>query len=408
VIRGAAVAEVVVAIVATLDTKGEEAAYLAGKLAAHGCRGLVIDVGTGTAPQVSPDITREDLQELADAGGQPLPRDSGAATAAMAEIAERGIDKLHERGAFAAVIALGGSRGTAVVMPALLRLPVGMPKVLVSTLAGRLGSIAATSDIFVVSPVADLMGLNRVTEPVLAGAAAAIAGMTASVGALERSDRAVALTALGVTTPAVQACMEGLRESKLEPIVFHANGAGGRSLEKMVRAGAFAGCLDLTTTEIVEEICGGEATAGDDRLTGAAEMRIAQVIAPGGIDMLKCRSGIPPALTDRRTLRHGPSTVLVRTSPAENHAAGRLIGDRARRAGTCAVVIVPRAGFSEHDRAGGEFFDPECVQAFERGALETAAPGQVVGLDDHINSAAFARTALSLLRERIDGPQASW
>ena len=392
-----------VVLIGTLDTKGEEVQYVKRLVERRGLRVLVIDTGLRGQPAFAPDVSRE---KVAAAAGADLPAlaasdDRGQAVAAMLAGAVAVAKELRARGELDGVISLGGGSGTAIGTAVMRALPFGVPKLMVSTrAAGDVASYVGTKDIAMLHSVTDIMGLNPILRRVLANAAGAIAGMVESE--VEEGPRrpAVAITAFGVTTPAAMRCRELLEAKGFETLVFHANGTGGRAMEEMIAEGGFAAVLDLTTTELADELCGGRQSAGPHRLEAAARHGLPQVVVPGAVDMVNFGppETVPAHYAGRRFYRHNPNTTLMRTTPAENAVLGRWVGERLASARGPAALLLPLRGFSAYDCAGGVFHDPEADRAFVEaaaGAVGDRLP--VIRLDAHINDPAFADAAVDLL-----------
>ena len=271
---------------------------------------------------------------------------------------------LWEQGRVDGVIALGGSGGTSIAAPGMRALPIGVPKLIVSTLAaGDTRPFVGESDIAMLFPVVDIAGIHRISERILTNAAAAIAGMAeASVSFRPRDDGRplVAATMFGVTTPCVSVARERLEALGYEVLVFHATGSGGRAMEGLARAGLLAGVLDVTTTELADELVGGILTAGPDRLEAAGAAGIPQVVSVGALDMVNFGpvESVPSRFADRTFHRHDPSVTLMRTTPAECSELGRLMAEKLGRARGPVAVYLPLRGVSLLDVPGGPFHDP--------------------------------------------------
>lgn len=392
-----------VVLLATLDTKAEEALYLKQAIEERGPRVLVVDTGVLGEPGFNADLSRQAVAQAAGAEVSALAAsgDRGQAVAAMlagAVVVARG---LHARGDLDGVIALGGGSGTALGSAVMRALPFGVPKVMVSTKAsGDVAPYVGTKDIVMFHSVTDIMGLNPLLRRVLASAAAAIAAMVETDVEVEAPRPTIGLTAFGVTTTAAGRCRELLAAAGYEAMVFHANGTGGRALEELVAEGAFAAVLDLTTTELADELCGGKQSAGPRRLEAAANRGLPQVVVPGAMDMVNFGppETVPARYAERLLYRHNPNTTLMRTTAEENAILGRWVGEKLSRAAGPTALLLPLRGFSEYDREGGVFCDPAADHAFVEAAL--AAAGERVRihkLDKHINDPAFAEAAVALL-----------
>jgi uncharacterized protein (UPF0261 family) len=397
-----------IGVICTLDTKGAHAALVARILAQRGHRVMIIDTGVLGTPAIHAEVPREEVaraaghtvEELASLG------DRGKALAAMMAGATTVVLGLHGEGKLDGILGIGGGSGTAVAGGVMRALPFGMPKVMVSTMAGGdVGRYVGTKDIAMLNSVTDIMGLNPILRRVLANGAGAIAGMV-EVGAVGESAEAepprhtVAVTAFGVTTRAAMRCHALLEAAGFGAMVFHANGTGGRAMEELIAQGAIDGVLDLTTTELADELCGGKLSAGPHRLEAAGTRGIPQVVLPGAMDMVNFGppETVPGQYAERRLYRHSPSTTLMRTTAEENRTLGRWVGEKLVRAVGPSVLILPLRGFSEYDQEGGVFHDPEADRAFAEGA-EAAIGGRVpmVRLDLTINDPACADEAVARL-----------
>lgn len=398
-------------LIGTLDTKAEEVGFVRDLLRAAGLETLVIDVGTGTEPGFAPDITREavlraagtTLAEVAARG------DRGDAVAAAARGAAEVVAGLCEAGRVEGVFALGGSAGTSIGAAAVQTLPLGVPKVLVSTLAsGQTRPYVGGSDLILVPAVCDLAGLNRITRTVLTNATNALIGMIAGRRAQPILDDAarpvVTATMFGVTTPCVTAARRELEATGLEVVVFHATGVGGRAMEALIRAGRVSAVLDLTTTELADEVAGGVMSAGPDRLHAAVAAGLPQVLSVGAVDMVNFGppETVPECYRGRLLHRHNPQVTLMRTTADENREIGRRIAGALRTARAATVVLLPLGGVSALDAPGRPFHDPAAdsvLFATIRDELSDHPQVEIIELDAHINDPAFAsRAAQELIR----------
>lgn len=398
----------VVAVVATLDTKGEEVEHLRQLLTARGLQDWVIDTGVLRAPSVPAAVTRADVAGAAGADLDNLRagRDPASALAAMAEGTRRVLTDLNDTGRLQAVVGITGGKGAALFATATADLPLTSLKILVaSARAEVLAGIAATSTTVILPTLVDLMGLNQLTREalhraaVLAGAGPADADATGAT-----APRTVAVTAFGVTTTAAMACVGGLRARGIETLVFPANGAGGRLLERLIAEGRIDGVIDLTTTELADELVGGTASAGSDRLCAAGRAGIPHWIAPGATDMVNF--GAPDTVPDRfrgRTFyRHSAYTTLLRTSAEENSRIGEVIAQRVNAGRGVRRVCWTRGGFSDYDRPGGPFFDPTADLAWLRGIQDVLnADVELILLDEHINDPAVASSAVDWMVDQL-------
>jgi uncharacterized protein (UPF0261 family) len=396
-----------VLLIGTLDTKGVEFAFVRDRLRAAGAPVLVADAGVLGPPAFVPDVTREELFALAGASAEHLraAADRGRAVELAAVGAAKLAAKLHKEGKLSGVMGLGGSAGTTIATAAMRALPVGVPKLVVSTLAsGQVGPFVGTRDVTMMYSVVDVAGLNRVSRPVLENAAAAIAGMvTRPRDAAPTSDKPlIAASMFGVTTPCVEAARKVLEAAGYEVLVFHATGTGGRTMEGLVRDGLVAGVLDVTTTELADELAGGILSAGPDRLTAAALANVPQVVSLGALDMVNF--GPPDTVPDwykhRLFYRHNPNVTLMRTTPEEMDRLGKGVAEKTSASNAPTCVMVPLRGVSAIDAEGQPFWWPEADAALFQSLRNWVAPYvEVVERDEHINDAAFAEACARKLLE---------
>jgi len=403
-----------VAMVGTLDTKGEEFAYLRRRLESAGLATLVIDCGVLEAPAFTPDICRG---EVASAAGQSLAdllatHDRGNSIAAMAAGAAVVVRRLYEAGTIQGLISLGGSAGTTIGTAAMRSLPAGFPKVMVSTLAsGDTRPFVGTKDIAMLYPIVDVAGLNRLSRRILANAAAAMAGMVNQEDIQEGEAKPlIAATMFGVTTPCVTTARRLLEQEGFEVLVFHATGAGGQAMEGLIADGYVAGVLDVTTTELADELAGGAMSAGPHRLEAAGRKGIPQVVCPGAIDMVNFgpRDSVPEKYRQRCLYVHNANVTLMRTNPAECAELGRITAAKLNRAEGPVVFLMPLRGVSAIDSEGQPFSWPEADRSY-LDALKTSLDPRIrlVEVDAHINDEHFARAAATCLLDLINQPRAN-
>ena len=396
-----------VLLVGTLDTKGVEVGYVRDRLRAAGVAVTVADAGVLGPPAIEPDIPRAVLFAAAGANWEQIKAagDRGKAIAAAADGAAKLAARLYREGRVSAVLGLGGSAGTTIATAAMRALPVGVPKLMVSTLAsGDVRPYVGTRDVMMVYSVVDICGLNRVSRRVLDNAADAMIGMAggkpvASPGgaADAPADKpVVAATMFGVTTPCVEAARRVLEAAGYEVLVFHATGTGGRTMEGLIRDGLIAGVLDLTTTELADELAGGVMAAGPDRLTAAGLKGVPQVVSVGALDMVNFGppETVPERYADRRFYRHNPTVTLMRTTPGELDRIGKEIAEKASAAAGPTRVLLPLRGVSAIDAEGKPFWWPEADAAlFQSVRNRIHPPGLLAEYDLHINDPAFAEAA---------------
>jgi uncharacterized protein (UPF0261 family) len=395
-------------ILATLDTKGLEASFVRDVLAACGVQATLVDTGCQGAPAVAADISRSELFAAAGASCDELAAagDRGRAVTVAADAASRLVRQHYEQGRVAGVLALGGSAGTTIGTAAMRALPLGVPKLMVSTLAsGQVRHYVGDKDIVMLNAVADIAGLNRISRQVLAGAARAMAGMVKfpSPPAPKNEKPLIAATMFGVTTPCIEQARRVLEDAGYEVLVFHATGNGGQAMESLIEDDQFAGVLDITTTELADELVGGLLSAGPTRLTAAARRGVPQVVSVGATDMVNfhARDTVPAQFAGRTFYQHNPNVTLMRTTIEENRHLGEEIGRKVAQSTGPAAILLPRGGVSAIDRAGQPFDDPVARGALFDALRSSARGVEIVELDAHINDAEFATSAAQKLLQLI-------
>lgn len=393
-------------VVGTADTKGTELAYVRDLVVARGLDAVLVDVGTSGHASTA-DVRPQDVARHHPEGAAAVPSDDrGAAVAAMAVALERFVVAEGER--VEGIVGLGGSGGTALVAPAMRALPVGVPKVLVSTVAsGNVAQYVGPADIALLYSVTDVAGLNRISRQVLGNAAHAVAGMVRHRVPPADDDRpTVGLTMFGVTTPLVTELVEALRD-RYDPVVFHATGTGGQSLEKLVDSGLVAGVLDMTTTEVCDLVVGGIFPATEDRLGAVVRTRVPYVGSCGALDMVNfgARESVPERFADRLLHVHNPQVTLMRTTPEENVAFGRFLAERLNRCEGPVRFLLPEGGVSLLDAPGQPFWDPEADAALFRTLEDEVVQTdrrRLVRVPHAINHPAFAAAALAAFAEVLE------
>jgi uncharacterized protein (UPF0261 family) len=400
-----------VVLLGTLDTKGEEYDFLRRKVREEGVDVLLIDTGVLGVPLAEPDISRAEVAEAAGANAQELAEsgDRGAAVEAMARGAAEIVKELHAQGRLDAVLALGGSGGTAIATHAMRELPVGVPKLMVSTMAsGDTRPYVGAVDVTLMYSVVDIAGLNPISERILGNAAAAAAGMAKSKGPGSDAEKPlVGATMFGVTTPSVTEARKRLEDLGYEVLVFHATGTGGQSMEALIRSGFITASLDITTTELADELVGGVLSAGPERLEAAGELGIPQVVSLGALDMVNFGpfETVPPEFRDRLLYKHNPTVTLMRTTPEECAALGRVIAEKLNRARGPLTVFVPLKGVSLIATEGQVFHDRAADEALVGALREHLDPDvDLRELDLDINDPEFARA----MADRLDALYKAW
>jgi uncharacterized protein (UPF0261 family) len=396
-----------IAILGTLDTKGAEHAFVAEQILARGHQTVVIDVGTLGEPGLGPDITRT---EVAKAAGVSLAalvakKDRGEAVAAMAKGAAVLVEDLALAGRIQGIISLGGGGGTAIGTAAMRALPIGFPKVMVSTLAsGNVAPYVGVKDIVMFPSIVDVAGLNRISRPLLARAAGAICGMVEAPQPVASDKPIVVASQFGNTTACVDRARQILEAAGFEVVVFAAVGTGGRTMESLIESGLVAGVLDVTTTEWADELVGGVLTAGPSRLEAAARKGVPAVVSTGCLDMVNFGppNTVPARFKDRLFYQHNPQVTLMRTTPEENRELGRVLADKLNLSIGPVMVLLPLRGGSVISAPGGPFHSPEADRALYdslRKNLRSDIP--VVELDCAINDPPFAEACAKELLRRL-------
>jgi uncharacterized protein (UPF0261 family) len=337
--------------VATFDTKGHELAFVADAIKKAGVAVRTVDVGTQGAPAVTADISRETVAQCHRRGAEHVlgMTDRGAAVAAMSEALVEFMIRQHASGSVSGVIGLGGTGGTALIAPAMRSLPIGLPKLLVSTVAsGNTAPYIGCCDIALMPSVVDVAGINRVSEQVLANAAHAIAGMVAHAAPSSSEKSAIAMTMFGVTTSCVTAVRESLEAQGNDVLVFHATGVGGQAMEKLVQSGLVSGVVDVTTTEVADEVVGGIFPAGPARFDAILTNRVPYVMSLGALDMVNfgAAESVPAEFRDRLLHVHNAQITLMRTTPDENRRIAHWIAAKLNRS----TPLVARSGIPKPTR----------------------------------------------------------
>ncbi len=393
-------------VAGTADTKGAELVYVSDLIAAQGMPAVVVDLSTKEQAETggvrTNDVSAQEVAACHPAGAAAVfTGDRGSAVAAMATAFQH---FMLSRSDVAGLLGLGGSGGTALVTPAMRALPIGVPKLMVSTVAsGNVAPYVGPSDIAMLYSVTDIAGLNRISRVVLANAAHAIAGMArAGAPQVEQDKPAIGLTMFGVTTTAVNQTASRL-QSEYDCLVFHATGTGGQSMEKLAESGLLAGVLDITTTEVCDLLMGGVFPCTEDRFGAIARRGLAYVGSCGALDMVNfgALDTVPPRYRERNLYPHNPQVTLMRTTPEECARIGRWIGERLNRCEGDVRFLLPEGGVSALDAPGQPFHDPAADAAlFE--ALETTvrqtARRQLIRRPEHINDPGFAAALVAEFR----------
>lgn len=380
--------------IATMDTKGDEIDYVAAAMRAAGATVKTVDVGTWGPPQVQPDISRDEVL-AAHADGSPvrLSDDRGEAVIAMGEaLCAFMLDRLAQ-GRVAGVIGIGGSGGTAIVTKAMRALPIGLPKLMVSTMAsGNTSPYIDCCDITMMYSVVDVAGINSVSRIILGNAAHAMAGMVIRDVEQDNVRPILGMTMFGVTTPCVTAVRQRLEARGYDCLIFHATGSGGRAMEKLVESGLIQGVLDITTTEVADEIVGGVMAAGESRFDITIRKGLPLVISLGALDMVNfgALDTVPEQFKERHLHVHNSQVTLLRTSPEESRRIARWIANKLNQATSPVVVLIPEGGVSQIDAPGQPFYDPTADAALFselESCLVQDEIRKIVRVSSHINDA---------------------
>jgi uncharacterized protein (UPF0261 family) len=402
-----------VVLLGTFDTKGAEYAFLRDRILEAGCAVLMVNAGVLADPDYPVDFSRSDVAAAAgfDIAELESRGDRGAAVTAMGRGAAEIVHRLHGEGRLHAIVGAGGSGGSSIISLAMRRLPVGVPKMLVSTMgASDTRAYVGTADIALMHSVVDISGINAISARILGNAAAGIAAMATAyrAAANDRPERPlVGATMYGTTTPCVERARGWLEEAGYEVLVFHATGTGGRSMEALMESGFITASLDVTTTELADEVAGGTLTAGPNRLEAAGSLGIPQVVSLGAVDQITFTppEAVPGEYRDRTSYAHNPSITLVRTNAEECERLGRLIGEKLSRATGPTTLFIPLRGTSMYGVAGAVFHDPAADRAlFDALRTTVCSPVEIVELDTDINDPEFA---LAMAR-RLDEHYRSW
>jgi len=391
-----------VVVIGTLDTKGPEVAYLRDRLQALGLQTTVVDSGIlGEPLDIEPDIS---AAEVARHGGDTLEGlrtagSRGRAVERMRRALRSLVRDLHARGELDAIVSMGGAEGAVMGAAAMMVLPLGVPKVLVSPIASGhhfFGPLVGTRDIMVVHSVVDILGLNQISTTVFDNVAAAVAGLVAHGHPLPPPDpdeRAVAVTMLGNTTTAVMALRDRLADAGYKAVVFHSNGVGGPAMEELAEAGQFVGVIDFTTNEVTDPLVGGIHDGGPERLRRVGVLGLPQVVVPGCIDFSVFHTGtVPPELADRPVYDHNPEYTLVRTPAHEMVQIAGIFAERLGAATGPLHVVVPTRGLSIPNTPGGVFWDPDADAAFLEELRRRLRPDvPITTVPAHVNDPDFGR-----------------
>lgn len=386
-------------LIGSLDTKSDEFGYVQSLIKSRGHEVYIIDTGVLGKPGIKPDVS---ASEVAVMGGGLLDelrkkRDRGEAVDVMMAGVQKLVPELYKKGLFDGVLSLGGGTGTNIATAAMRRLPLGVPKVMVSTLASSdVSAFVRDKDILMLYSVVDIAGLNRISRQIFANAVGAICGMVEQSVDISTDKPLIAATMFGVTTPCVSRFRDIIEKAGYEVVIFHATGSGGKAMESLIDEGFFDGVADLTTTEIADEVVGGFISAGPERLDAACKANIPQLVSCGALDMVNFfqYESVPEKFKSRRLYKHNPTVTLMRTTPDESEQIGRFIANKLNKSRSPVSVLLPLKGVSEIDKEGMPFYDHEAdTMLFDTLKKKLDSHIRVVEVDAHINDERFADRA---------------
>lgn len=394
-----------IAIIGTFDTKGTEFEFIKKLVREQGLDTLCIHAGA-FEPLFAPDVSNAEVAASVGVSMEEISskRDRAFATDVMSRGAEKLIPELYAQGRFDGIISVGGSGGTSMATPAMRALPIGVPKVMVSTMAsGNVSQYVGTSDVVMFPSVVDAEGLNAISMEIFSNAVNAVVGMVKNKKPLAHENKPIiAATMFGVTTPCIKTAKAYLEEQGYEVLVFHATGTGGRTMEALVNAGFIKGVLDITTTEWCDELFGGVLNAGPHRLEAAGVCGVPQVVSVGALDMVNFgpMDTVPEQYRGRNLYKHNPTVTLMRTTKEENIRLGEVIAEKLNAAKSPTALMLPLRGVSAIDGEGQPFNDPEADKAlFDTLRANIGSNVELIELDSNVNDDAFALAAAKKLLE---------
>ncbi len=394
-----------IAIIGTFDTKGTEFEFIKKLVREQGLDTLCIHAGA-FEPLFAPDVSNAEVAASVGVSMEEISskRDRAFATDVMSRGAEKLIPELYAQGKFDGIISVGGSGGTSMATPAMRALPIGVPKVMVSTMAsGNVSQYVGTSDVVMFPSVVDAEGLNAISMEIFSNAVNAVVGMVKNKKPLAHENKPIiAATMFGVTTPCIKTAKAYLEEQGYEVLVFHATGTGGRTMETLINAGFIKGVLDITTTEWCDELFGGVLNAGSHRLEAAGACGVPQVVSVGALDMVNFGplDTVPEQYRGRNLYKHNPTVTLMRTTKEENIRLGEVIAEKLNAAKSPTALMLPLRGVSAIDGEGQPFNDPEADKAlFDTLRANIGSNVELIELDSNVNDDAFALAAAKKLLE---------
>jgi uncharacterized protein (UPF0261 family) len=399
-----------VVLAGALDTKGEEYAFTREIIAATGLNTLVVDFGVMGSPAFKPDFDRNEVARLGggDLGVLSDGKHKDEAMKTMAKGLALLVRQLYDQGKLDGIFAMGGSGGTSIATTAMRELPVGIPKVMISTVGGGdVSAYAGTKDISFIPSIVDVAGINSISRRIYANGAGAIAGMVnTTISAVQDARPLVTASMFGNTTTAVNHARSILEQAGYEVLVFHATGTGGKTMESLIQDGYIKASMDITTTELADEVCGGVFNAGPERCMAASLAGIPAVIVPGCVDMANFNGieSVPEKYQGRNLYEWNPNVTLLRTSVEENRRMGAMIARAANASSAPVKIVLPLKGVSMLDSEGERFWDPEADRACFDAIKDNLNPGiEVIEMDNNINDEAFSERVAQELLGMVDG-----
>ncbi|GAA0720490.1 Tm-1-like ATP-binding domain-containing protein [Clostridium malenominatum] len=398
-----------IAIAGTFDSKGEEFSYVKGIIEGLGLKTFMIHTGV-FEPKFTPDVSNDEVVQAVGGDIKEIAakKDRALATDTLARGMEKLLPKLYSEGKFDGILSFGGSGGTSIVTPGMRALPIGVPKVMVSTVAaGDVSMYVGTSDIFMYPSIVDVAGLNSISTKIFTNAAFAIAGMVKFENKTTLNKKPlIAATMFGVTTPCINKSREYLEKLGYEVLIFHATGTGGRAMESLIRDGYIEGVLDITTTEWCDQLFGGNMAAGEDRLEAAVLNKIPQVVSVGALDMVNFGpiSSVPSKYTGRNLYKHNPTVTLMRTTVEENRQLGLVIAEKLNMAQRKTALLLPLKGVSLLDSEGQQFYGAnEDAMLFKTLKENITNPlVEIIEINTNINDEEFSITAAEKLVQLLN------
>lgn len=398
-----------IAIAGTFDSKGEEFSYVKGIIEDLGLKTFMIHTGV-FEPKFTPDVSNDEVVQAVGGDIKEIAakKDRALATDTLARGMEKLLPKLYSEGKFDGILSFGGSGGTSIVTPGMRALPIGVPKVMVSTVAaGDVSMYVGTSDIFMYPSIVDVAGLNSISTKIFTNAAFAIAGMVKFENKATLNKKPlIAATMFGVTTPCINKSREYLEKLGYEVLIFHATGTGGRAMESLIRDGYIEGVLDITTTEWCDQLFGGNMAAGEDRLEAAVLNKIPQVVSVGALDMVNFGpiSSVPSKYTGRNLYKHNPTVTLMRTTVEENRRLGLVIAEKLNMAQRKTALLLPLKGVSLLDSEGQQFYGAnEDAMLFKTLKENITNPlVEIIEINTNINDEEFSITAAEKLVQLLN------